>query len=59
MTHRIDHTLPHHPALGLVLGAAPPRPTLLDDLTAAQNTDAPPPAHRGDRHTHFGHRPDR
>ncbi|WP_006243944.1 hypothetical protein [Mycolicibacterium tusciae] len=35
-TPRIDRTLPHHPALGLVLYTQPRRLTALDDRTPAQ-----------------------
>lgn len=35
-TPRIDRTLPHHPALGLVVYTEPRRLTTLDDRTRAQ-----------------------
>jgi hypothetical protein len=35
-TPRIDLTLPHHPALGLVIYTQPRRLTTLDDRTPAQ-----------------------
>lgn len=35
-TPRIDLTLPHHPALGLIVYTEPRRLTTLDDRTPAQ-----------------------
>lgn len=50
MTHRIDRTLPHHPALALVIHTQPRRDRTLDDRTPAQIrsqiTPSPPPHHR-------------
>lgn len=45
-TPRIDRTLPHHPALGLVVYTEPRRLTTLDDRTRAQiERDAPATGH--------------
>ncbi len=39
-TPRIDRTLPHHPALGLIVYTQPRRLTTLDDLPAQIERDA-------------------
>ena len=60
MTHRVDRTLPHHAASGLVVYTQPRRLTTLDDRTpdqirrAAQRT---PSAPRTAAHTHFRNGP--
>lgn len=50
MTLRVDRTLPHHAALGLVLYTEPRRRCTLDDLTP-DHRDADQPA-RGHTHLH-------
>jgi hypothetical protein len=58
MTHRIDRTLPHHTALGVVIYTQPRRPAALDDRTPSQiqreaHRSGGPPAPPAGVHTHF------
>ncbi|MCB1286372.1 MAG: hypothetical protein KDB47_01420 [Mycobacterium sp.] len=57
MTFRVDRTLPHHAALGLVLYTQPRRRPTLDDRTLGQiQRDADTAGSPAREHTHLHRR---
>ena len=56
MTQRVDRTLPHHPAIGLVIYTQTRRHTTLDDRSPDQVQRGTAAARPTRVHTHFRRR---